>query len=78
MCSDIEEVNRNGETPLALALLKKRDVIAKLLLEKGASIDLAAAKAAQGGNEAVIRMLLTRGVSVEACDNQALWYTRPV
>jgi ankyrin repeat protein len=70
MCSDIEEVNRNGETPLALALLKKRDVIAKLLLEKGASIDLAAAKAAQGGNEAVIRMLLTRGVSVEACDNQ--------
>jgi ankyrin repeat protein len=70
MGSDIEEVNRNGETPLALALLKKRNVIAKLLLEKGASIDLAAAKAAQGGNEAVIRMLLTRGVSVEACDNQ--------
>jgi ankyrin repeat protein len=70
MGSDIEEVNRNGETPLALALLKKRDVIAKLLLDKGASIDLAAAKAAQGGNEAVIRMLLTRGVSVEARDNQ--------
>jgi ankyrin repeat protein len=70
MGSDIEEVNLNGETPLALALLKKRDVIAKLLLEKGASIDLAAAKAAQGGNEAVIRMLLTRGVSVEARDNQ--------
>jgi ankyrin repeat protein len=70
MGSDIEELNRNGETPLALALLKKRDVIAKLLLEKGASIDLAAAKAAQGGNEAVIRMLLTRGVSVEARDNQ--------
>jgi ankyrin repeat protein len=70
MGSDIEELNLNGETPLALALLKKRNVIAKLLLEKGASIDLAAAKAVQGGNEAVIRMLLTRGVSVEARDNQ--------
>jgi ankyrin repeat protein len=70
MGSDIEEANREGATPLALALLKNRDVIARLLLAKGASIDIAAAKAFEGGNEAVLRLMLARGASVEARDDQ--------
>jgi ankyrin repeat protein len=81
--ADIEEMDREGRSPLAHAFLHERDTIVKLLCEKGASVDSLKAiglatdlnggleTAVREGKETVVRMLLSMGADLESRDSQS-------
>ncbi|KAI5848411.1 ankyrin repeat-containing domain protein [Tricharina praecox] len=72
---DIEEIDSEGRTPLALAVYKGYDDICKLLVEAGASIDMSRGigimhKAVQVWGVKSVQQLLKVGVDIEEDDSE--------
>lgn len=77
MCSDVNWVSPEGDTPLLAACRNGHVSAALCLLDNGAEVDLAAGDGqtalhfcCQHGNEEIAEALITRGANVLARDNR--------
>ncbi|KAI9768507.1 MAG: hypothetical protein M1839_004029 [Geoglossum umbratile] len=78
----IDSRDSHGETPLLLAVAYGRNVVVKLLLDKGAGVNAQGGEygnalymASSGGHEQIVKLLLDKGANVNA---RGGWYGDPL
>lgn len=69
---DLEDKDKDGQTPLSRAVESGREAVVKLLLNRGADLETKdrysqtpLSRAARSGHEVVVKLLLNRGACIK-------------